>query len=543
MKIERIEFENLTTYEAGAVDLPERGVVLVTGENGSGKSTIVEAIPWTLWGKSLRGSSLWGSGEGGAVRVTIDGTVYERRAAGRVKAGWLGGPSFETTREAQAALVERFGDRSDWTKSAVLSSYDASRFATATDAERKRLLEALTGSEYLEDGYRRSLEELRAARGGLSEASASVAAAEASVRGARKRVEDLVDLIGGGKPEPFEPVEPERLEALRRAESDASAEAEQRRGEILEARRREASAAERTLAAERERARLDVDNCPACSQPIPQAKRDALAETVREAEAEALEEEKRVQSEIQTVRADLAELEEERVDLLGKIRKMEAAQAKEAALASEIARLNRAVDLKREALKDLGTANTELEEARERVGEADKTARTVEAASRVLSTKGVRSHLLGRTISAIEAATNAWLGRICGERISVGIAPYSQTKSGGVKDAVALSVTVEGREGPYESASGGERRRIDVALCFALAQVAEAGRAGKSRSTMFCDEVFDALDPEGVSRVCEALEEIARDRCVVVISHSAAERIKEISAESYRVSDGKITRL
>lgn len=541
MRIERIQFEALTVYESAALELPSRGVVLVTGDNGSGKSTLIEAVPWTLWGKSLRGSSLW-NGKGGSVRITIDGETYERTERGRVKAGWIGGPSFETTREAQAALVERFGSRDDWTKSAVLSSYDASRFATATDAERKRLLEGITGSDILERGYRASLEELRELRRELELHEAATDTARAALEGAKKRVADLVTLTGAGAPDTPEPVDDKRLHALRGADRASRDEIDQRRSDIMEARERDARAAQRSETAKRDRDRLAGEDCPTCGQKITAEKRVELEALASSIEEETREEEERVRAEISGIRADLASLEEERAEIRAEIASIEAAQVKAAALAREADRFEKAGELKREALEDLAAASTALEEAREKVDSASRQARTIEAASRVLSTKGVRAHLLGRTIAAIEAATNSWLGRICGERISVALAPYSETKTGAVKDSVSLSVQIDGRSGPYESASGGERRRVDVALCFALSQVAEASRPGSERSTLFCDEVFDALDVDGVSRVCAALEEIARDRCVVVISHSAAGKLREIACAAYHVEGGRISK-
>ena len=59
MRINRIELAGVTTHTATDIQLPDRGVVLITGDNGSGKSTLLEATPLVLWGRTLRGSKVW----------------------------------------------------------------------------------------------------------------------------------------------------------------------------------------------------------------------------------------------------------------------------------------------------------------------------------------------------------------------------------------------------------------------------------------------------------------------------------------------------
>ena len=48
MFIKRVELENIKSYADAAFDF-ERGSTAITGENGAGKTTIIEAIAWTLF--------------------------------------------------------------------------------------------------------------------------------------------------------------------------------------------------------------------------------------------------------------------------------------------------------------------------------------------------------------------------------------------------------------------------------------------------------------------------------------------------------------
>ena len=75
-----------------------------------------------------------------------------------------------------------------------------------------------------------------------------------------------------------------------------------------------------------------------------------------------------------------------------------------------------------------------------------------------------------------------------------------------------------------------------MALLFALAETAAAA-SGRDAGTLWVDEAFDSLDVDGVASVVEALEEIAKERCVVVITHNAdlAARLPAVSKHHFMV--------
>ncbi|KAK8092690.1 uncharacterized protein PG998_014731 [Apiospora kogelbergensis] len=81
----------------------------------------------------------------------------------------------------------------------------------------------------------------------------------------------------------------------------------------------------------------------------------------------------------------------------------------------------------------------------------------------------------------------------------------------------------------YAKRSGGERKRIDLALFFALVLVGQ-GRGAHRARYLLIDEVFDSLDPDGqaaVARWCRYL--LARVDFVAVITHS--ELLLKLAAE------------
>ena len=58
MKILKLTAINFMSYERVEIDFTAfSGITLISGTNGSGKSTIFEAIVWALYGKTLRNMS------------------------------------------------------------------------------------------------------------------------------------------------------------------------------------------------------------------------------------------------------------------------------------------------------------------------------------------------------------------------------------------------------------------------------------------------------------------------------------------------------
>jgi DNA repair protein SbcC/Rad50 len=81
MQITRVELDNIKNYEAGSFDL-EPGVTAICGPNGSGKTTILEAVSWALFDQLpyKKEDFLKRGARKGSVKVTfissLDGRLY-----------------------------------------------------------------------------------------------------------------------------------------------------------------------------------------------------------------------------------------------------------------------------------------------------------------------------------------------------------------------------------------------------------------------------------------------------------------------------------
>ncbi len=304
-----------------------------------------------------------------------------------------------------------------------------------------------------------------------------------------------------------------------------------------------AASTERVRAAKREADRLKDDNCPTCAQPISAKLRKSLTKAVADAEKEAAEVtalEKHKDSELNEL---LDELRDERDDIDTQLREVEsferARRVRQKAI-DEYERLKKKhahdIDLITKALDEV---EHHLDEELERVAAAEEDLAELKAVDKVLGLQGVRAHVLGQALEGIQEAANAWLVRLQRPDLRVVLTSYTESQKGNVRDCINLQVEGAGGGHGYKAASGGERRRIDVALLLALAEVAGAAH-GDTGGTLWFDEVFDALDDPGVEAVTGAIEELGETHSVVVITHNPQLVARLPKARRLHVDDGHV---
>jgi len=550
MRINAIEMRNFMSHAHTRLNFPARGIVLLQGSNGSGKSAISEALSVAFWNKTLRGQgagrglSLW-AGEKGSVEIQAAGLSVIRTARGKLVWAREGAEpvKFENGRKAQEALETAVGEHDVWSRVSVFSSQDASPFSTATDSERKRLLESLLGLSAFDAASDACRKDLRASAALLEAARAEVSVLEERVQGLEERsqaapIPEPVWYKGKEVTLETAPAVVARLQKPWAAVSEASrrkgaAESAHEGATMAYARAEQALAAAEAHLAGARRGR-----CSVCGEPTTPSKLKALAEAHRSAQ-EALQRQEALRSELASAYAEAREA-------------LETARAARETASGVLAQVKawkqaaEAVAAQRTTLAErLEDAQEELDAARLRVLTEGEIVAELEAADRVLSVGGVRSHILHRALGGIEAVANVWLARLAAlgdYALRLSLKPYTEKARGGVKDAISMEVYGAGNGQGYRATSGGERRRIDVALMLALAEIAAARQPDKSAGTLFFDECFDTLDAEGREAVLEVLEEMAEQCCIVLITHVASwPRVEAQAVAHWRVEGGKVS--
>jgi DNA repair exonuclease SbcCD ATPase subunit len=496
LQVNAIEVGGFMATDAARVELPERGLVVVRGANGAGKSTLAEAIATAVWGSTLRGADPWRDGVPGFASVELnDGRHVTRLVDKRgKKAVDLGDTEqFATAAAAQTALDGWYGDFTTWRRTHVLSSSDSATFTGASDGERKRLLETLLGL----DRFDRALAECRKA---LRHAQGEQAAAQSTLARAAE---------AEAPPDPADVADARDAQDAASREVTACSTAAVQLGKELVGVRTTLAHAKRHV----ERLR-SMGECPTCGQvvtPDTLAQAEAVA---TEAEAAAAQADANLAGAVERAEAATAEAREALTAARQRFAALQQAHASSGAWV-------RAQAEQTAARAQADAADGAIVDAEDAVAVARYTATTLGLAEQTLGLRGVRATVTAEALAGVQTATNRWLDVMAGERLRIELRGSTERKNGAQADTIDFVIVGAGGGKGYKAASGGERRRVDVAVMLALAEVAQAAFAVPS-GLLIADEVFDALDGEGVDGVAEALAELARDRCVMVITHSDA---------------------
>ncbi len=185
--VKRIEAENFMGFRRLDLDLTRyHGATLIEGQrgpgksNGASKSSIFEAIHWCLTGKLIRRAKKadrvmhrWMKpGESTVVRLTLDVDGVEfvperaRNKSGptlRVYNGFDKGSKSSTVEGIQDLIYRTLGIDERLLATTVIFSGQMAQFCQLTDAERKELLERMTGADHFTAAAKLASERLAAA--------------------------------------------------------------------------------------------------------------------------------------------------------------------------------------------------------------------------------------------------------------------------------------------------------------------------------------------------------------------------------------------
>ncbi len=569
MRVRRIEVAGFMSHAAYRLELPEKGLVIITGANGTGKSGLIEAVAWSVWGETLRGTPPHTTGV--ACKATVEADRFtshrERNRSGKASLSWSffadePGEEYENLQKAQAALEAVAGTFDVWRHSHVFSAADAALFTTAPDGERKRLLETILGLGRFDRASSRCRERLRDATRALEVTEAKHQrlrdALAAEERRKAEADEALVLAAPGGLDE----------DALRKRGQELTGLIQKAQAEVAAAQQKVREASAGVGLAEEERVRklmvevgvagqaldaldrqfraLEDRVCHACRRPFEEGEegrahkarererleKEKVGAKKRHAEASAkVDEAKQTLIDVRkAAEAARAGLEEELEELHGEV---DAIKDKRVKIAAKLSAAQ-AQRTQRERFEKIATESAAAVEklradcaaVESKRKEEEKLISVLQAADQVLGLRGVRAHILEDALAAIEASGNLQLARLAPEEDLKLIVRGSREKKNEKGTIDKISLDIEGLEGNYgggygyKACSGGQRRRLDLAILLALAEVALAV-SGSAGGTIFMDECLDAIDSEGVEAVAYLVREMAEQQCIVLVTHNS----------------------
>lgn len=166
----------------------------------------------------------------------------------------------------------------------------------------------------------------------------------------------------------------------------------------------------------------------------------------------------------------------------------------------------------------------------------------LEQAVVMFSNKGIRSVVLDTVTPFLNTQANKYLSTLSGGVLSVLFTTQEETQSGSVVDKFDISITNNGEVCSYKENSGGERRRIDLAISFAIQDLLQSKAEVKTNIAVY-DECFDGLDEIGSENVIEILKEREKEiGTIFVITHNAV--LKPLFENTMTVvKDGEFSRI
>jgi DNA repair exonuclease SbcCD ATPase subunit len=535
MNIRRIRTKNFIGHKDVTIELPRSGIVLLYGDNGSGKSSAIEAVSVGLWNKTLRGISLTDQRNSFIELMIDDDFVVQRERKGNKTSLRFGCGSlkeYNTASKGQTDLESIVGTFDSWRWSSVLSSQDSLSFAMSTDAERKRLIESILGLYVFDEALEQCRADVHATHRSYETINRNLDVLKERLAGLHARLRDSRVSL------PEQPILGDAHQTLSEAilrERKVQTKLRELQDQIIS---HKSSARSNDLTLRQLEGELKqmkaVNVCPTCFRNVDAHTRMSLEARVLGKIGEAgkvLSEDQEALARKQRVIEDLregitlirAEITEARQRIAEYVRWEEMAQRQ--GVHSDV--------LKKEAL----TCEGDILDIEDKLGAIEMDARELDAVSNVLGLRGARNLVIADALGGLEAVANVWLSRIF-PKASLVISGVKQLKSGGSVNKIDIQIDGVGHGKGYNGCSGGERRRIDVALLIALNEI-RSHSYGLKPTSLFFDEAMYVLDSVGLESVSNVLTEISQDRCVFVITHKP-EFIEFLSPEvTYHMVDGE----
>lgn len=179
---------------------------------------------------------------------------------------------------------------------------------------------------------------------------------------------------------------------------------------------------------------------------------------------------------------------------------------------------------------ELGAAQERVARLDELQGKAEELTRQHAAASeaqgvvdelaRHFGRRGLQALVIEHAVPEIEEEANRLLARMTDNRMHVKLETQTELRTReGVQETLEIRIGDELGMRNYETYSGGEAYRINLALRIALSRLL-ARRAGAPLPTLFIDEGFGTQDPAGRDRIVDAINSIQDEfERILVITH------------------------
>lgn len=583
----KLKLTDFLVYRSLDISFDDKGVYLIVGNNGVGKSTLIEAVVWALFGRTIRAGGT--EKLTGSVQVEFEDNKGRNIAVRRQKKKtgtetlsiYVDGQdvSYKALRDTQALLESLVGSPEAFLHTQVYSA-DGLTFASMTDGEKKEVLRNLLHLEYFDVARKFVSDDLSAKRAEkhltettlnlqetrrnellarLDQLKEVIRTKQELKSGFEQRLAELNskrDALLKQKQELTNNVDEltDELELIQEKLLSEEAGASILKSELASVEKEILMLKNRENEIQKNIQRLSGKSiCPVCNQPIPQgvnpttlwgselreiSLRLAELETKRNDIADTLLKQEERLKLLRSIRAETAsELNSQKTKLRSIEVSLESVEADLKALETEKSTVDTDIVSTERVIEtvsaDLQKVEVELANLRNSIALITNEIQALEVLYQTFGPSGVSSWMMGSFLTQLERSVNRYLKLLGG--IEVRILPLEEKKTGGIRDKVSIVPSVGG--GKISMVSGGEKRRIDTALLLGLRDLVSSG----IKFPVFFDEVFDRLDEEGAEAVAEIISDYATysEVPVIVIAHNKEVQSLFPAARMFEVFRGK----
>lgn len=607
-RIGKVTFRNFGPFESGVIDLDQPGVTLIEGSihdipgcdsNGAGKSFIFDGIAWALYGRCIRpeytGDDVVKLKARGGCAVEVELTRghepvvirryrNDREYKNQVHLEVAGKDVTRGTNAETQVAIERVVGMDYLTFCNTVAfgvREDVKSFFTATDTDRKKVLDMMLGLEVYGEAEKVARRRLKAAVVELEDARSGIASTEIRIEEKKELIETLEQAqeddtasklkeqqkalkdaeeklkTWNGKVSEME----ERIEKLRdqieKEEADYVQAMKDRHEKIVEMEREEVKLDNDVLAARIivqgiEKRVRDMDGltgaeCPTCHQDVPKAHvksiKDAAEKELKAAQKKYDEANKALNdytAKLEAARVERPEksnkhreLEEQCAELDGRLDKRcetrdkykSAKKVAEGIIAELEAAQERSGGRVDKAKKELKVLEDSITEGKVAIEQHEERVAKLEFWVQAFGNQGLKSFLIEAEIPEVNRHATRYARRLLGEGAKVQLKATTTLKSGANREKLTVEGVIPGKTEKYAGASKGQKKRMDLSLLLAFRKLI-AGRVQQPFDQLFADEIFDGLDQSGVEVIGELLREEASSGPVALVTHDP--RIKPV---------------
>jgi DNA repair exonuclease SbcCD ATPase subunit len=558
MRIDKISVHNFLSHKHTELDITSMNPVIVVGENGAGKSSLVkDAVTWCLFGRArANGDELITEGEKSCeveVEFSLGQNAYrvrrvrerEKKTTLNLDVSYIDGKGHPdngaTIAETQQKIENLLGMTYDlFIMSACVEQGKSDSFSVLAPKEAKHIIMKILRL----DEYDKYLEEVRLR---LKNKEKESFATDLSLSAVQMQLADAVE----------ESSLEEQRDKLREQITLEKTLSDERSSIDMPLAEEKAKLASNVV----ERSKLSMYGVQLDDA---MSKVAARVETLAKMNGECplclskLDEQRKVDL-IKTLKTRLSRYAEERSGVSSKILQMlertthqqqtiNAFELRIRAIFEQAEIIDASIRALESALGFLQAKETEKLKLEQRVRELEAALILIDDDHAVLSAlegafdkNGIPTRIIESVIPEIELESNKLLEVLSDRKLRLEISTQKTLKSGGIGETLDIAVLSDLNRRLYDSLSGGEKFRIDLAIRIALSSVL-ARRNNFKISTLIIDEGFGSLDELGKIKFVELSQQLRPQfERVIVVTHTdirdmyAAENVivvKKIDGES-----------